>query len=288
MSSGGSANPVESLPLLAAVIPTYNRGRSLQRCLDSVYQQTRTPDEVILVDDGSTDGSTEGLETRYPGLRVIRQPNRGVSPARNAGIRAAQSRWIAFLDSDDRWLEEKCERQLEVATAHPEPQIVHCQERWIHNGVEKRVPDIYWKNGGWIFNECLPRCAISPSTAMIRKDLLESVGLFDESLPACEDYDLWLRITCDHPVALVDETLVEKHGGHDDQLSRQRGLDKYRIAALAKFLASHHPNNEYNRAARATLLEKCAIVVNGAKKRGDPAEATRFQSIADAHRQSLR
>ena len=266
---------------LATVIPTFNRGRTLRRCLDSVYSQTRRPDEVIIVDDGSTDNSVSELENDYPGINIICQENLGVSSARNAGIRAAQSKWIAFLDSDDVWLPQKCGKQMEALTQNPDFRICHTEEDWIFRGKRKTVPKEYQKSGGDIFLQCLPRCAISPSTAIVDRSLLLSLGGFDETLPACEDYDLWLRITVHHPVLLVGEPLIEKHGGHTDQLSNQVGLDEYRIVALRKLLQSGAKlNAKYREQTIATLLEKCAIHVNGLEKRGLGEQAAYHRSIA--------
>ncbi len=266
---------------LAVVIPTYNRGRSIHRCLDSVYSQTRLPDEIIVVDDGSTDGSTLDLKDQFPGIQVITQENQGVSAARNAGIRCAESNWIAFLDSDDVWINSKCEKQLEALRRNPGHEICHTQEKWIYNGREKRIPKNYQKRGGWIFSHCLPVCAISPSTTIVSSELLNSVGLFDETLPACEDYDLWLRVASRHPVLLVDELLIEKHGGHEDQLSNQRGLDIYRIQALEKFLNGSHSKTEYKKSARETLIKKCNIVIKGAEKSGNTEVVNRVRAIRD-------
>lgn len=276
--------PVQNSIRIAVVIPTYNRSWSIHRCLDSVFAQTRLPDEIIVVDDGSTDGSTSDLNYRYPRTRVITQDNQGVSAARNAGIRAAQSEWIAFLDSDDVWLDTKCEKQIHALEQNTEYKICHTQEKWVYRGAEKQVPKAYQKKGGWIFYDCLPVCAISPSTVIIKRDLLDSIGLFDESLSACEDYDLWLRTTSQSPVLLLDEVLIEKHGGHEDQLSNQRGLDEFRIRALEKFLHSSCTNTEYKKRATQMLIEKCNIIVNGAVKRGESEVADRIRGIRDRFR----
>ena len=273
--------PFNNSDRLAAVIPTYNRGRSIRRCLDSVYSQTRIPEEIIVVDDGSTDGSTSHLEKQYPGIRVLFQKNQGVSAARNTGIREAKSEWIALLDSDDVWLKSKCDKQLKALQNHPNYQICHTQEKWIYKGREKQIPKNYHKKSGWIFSDCLPVCAISPSTAIVSRELLISIGLFDQTLPACEDYDLWLRIASRYPVLLVDEALIEKHGGHSDQLSDQRGLDLYRIQALEKFLNSSNSKTEYKKMARETFIKKCNIVIQGAEKSRNSEVKNRISAIRD-------
>ncbi len=266
---------------LAVVIPTFNRRPLLERCLDSVHAQTRCPEEIIVVDDGSTDGTADWIQTLFPSIKLIAQENRGVSAARNAGIQAASCEWIAFLDSDDVWLPNKIEAQISALKSNPEYKICHSEERWIFQGKQKRVPPAYRKQEGWIFENCLPLCAISPSTAVIHRSIFETVGLFDESLPACEDYDLWLRIACRYPVLLVDQPLIEKHGGNPDQLSNQRGLDSYRIHALQSILNSGHLNSEYRKSAIETLRSKCDIVANAAEKSGRTKEAERFRNIRD-------
>jgi len=266
---------------LTVVIPAFNRQATLARCLDSVLNQTRSVDHVILVDDGSTDGTKEWIRSTYPSVQVISQPNKGVSAARNTGIQAATTDWIAFLDSDDAWLPNKTECQIAFLQSHVEYKICHTEERWIYQGIPKKVPAAYAKHGGWIFEHCLPVCAISPSTTFIHRSVFDKVGLFDEAFLACEDYDLWLRIASRYPVGLVDEVLIEKHGGHADQLSNQRGLDSYRIEAIEKALNTNTLNSNHRILAIETLQSKCAILANGAEKHGRVAEAKRFRDISN-------
>ena len=270
---------------VSVVIPTYQRAALLPRALESVRRQTRVADEVIVVDDGSTDGTGELLRDRFPEVRYLRQENAGVSAARNLGIRAARGRWIALLDSDDAWRPAKLERQLAALTAAPENRVCHTDELWIRDGRRVNPGRRHVKRGGRIFRHCLPLCAISPSAAMIRRDLFDEIGLFDEEMPACEDYDLWLRITAREPVLLVDEPLVEKHGGHPDQLSRTiEGLDRYRVRALARIL-DHGPLGPGDRAAAIAVLdEKCRIWADGAAARGRTEEAERYRRLARGYR----
>lgn len=264
-------------PTVSVVIPTWNRAALTLRALDSLSRQSRPPDEVLVVDDGSTDDTTERVRSRFPEVTLLAQPNRGVSAARNAGIRAAHGSWIAFLDSDDEWLPQKLERQLAAVSA--ETVLCHTDEIWIRRGRRVNPMRKHRKYGGRIFERCLPLCAISPSSALVRRDLFDEVGLFDESLPACEDYDLWLRVTARFPVLLVDEPLVVKHGGHDDQLSRRYwGMDRFRITALEKILASDVLSASDRAAAESMLAKKIAIYASGARKRGKHAEAHRYES----------
>lgn len=265
---------------LSVVIPTFNRRSTLARCLESVFEQTRPVDQLIVVDDGSTDGTEDWIRASHPTIDLVTQTNKGVSAARNAGIRIATSQWLAFLDSDDIWLPAKIEKQLALLQSNPEYKICHTEEKWLYQGREKKIPLAYRKRSGWLFEHCLPVCAISPSTAVIHRSLFDTVGVFDENLPACEDYDLWLRIASRYPVGLVDESLIEKHGGHPDQLSNQRGLDAFRIEALEKLLQTDSLKPTDRALAIDTLQSKCAILANGAEKRGRGEEAMRFRNIS--------
>jgi len=206
---------------VATIIPTRDRLGVLTRALDSVLAQQRPADEIIVVDDRSVDRTRDHLARHYPGVKVLSGPGRGVSAARNRGIAACRSQWLAFLDSDDEWLPDKLERQLRHVEQHPGERVVHTEEIWIRHGRRVNPMRKHAKGGGWIFEACLPLCVISPSSVMIHRDVFEELGPFDEGLPACEDYDLWLRICARMPVGFVETPLVRKHGGHRDQLSRR-------------------------------------------------------------------
>lgn len=267
---------------VSAIIPTFNRIETLGRALDSILVQTRPPEEIIVVDDGSTDATAAMIESRYPQARLIRQANRGVSAARNCGIAAASGEWIALLDSDDEWTERKLERQMAIIEADPEVRLCHTDEIWIRNGRRVNPMKKHRKYGGRIFRRCLPLCVISPSSVMIRRTLLDEVGLFDETLPACEDYDLWLRVTARYPVAFVEDKLTIKHGGHADQLSaRHWGMDRFRVQALEKILASDALSDGDRDAALAMLVEKLAILAAGAHKRGRERDARAWENQAE-------
>lgn len=263
---------------ISVVIPTYNRRGLLGRALASVLAQTHAPDEVIVVDDGSDDGTAAWLGRDWPSVACVVQENRGVSAARNCGVAAAHGEWIAFLDSDDEWHPEKLERQLDALARQPDCPLCHTNEIWIRNGRRVNPRRRHEKRGGRIFAHCLPLCVISPSAAVIRRDILLAFGGFDEALPACEDYDLWLRLCARHPVAFVDVPLVVKHGGHDDQLSRAHwGMDRFRIHALKKILATHDLTPIQRKEAENTLNEKIAIYTAGARKRGRFEEAEQLE-----------
>jgi len=269
---------------ISVVIPTHNRAKLLERALHSVQQQTHAPYEVIVVNDGSEDQTRQLVEQKFPHYRHLYQPNRGVSSARNLGILAARGDWIAFLDSDDEWLPGKLEAQRQQLSGSPDLRISHTEEIWIRNGVRVNQMNKHKKSGGHIFQRCLPLCVISPSSVMIHRSIFDSVGLFDESLPACEDYDLWLRICARYPVDFVEQPQIIKYGGHQDQLSRRHwGMDRFRVQALEKIINSRIIEGEALDAAKAMLCRKARILANGAAKRGKHEEAARYRQLAHAY-----
>jgi glycosyltransferase involved in cell wall biosynthesis len=267
-------------PLVSVIIPTYNRAWVLREAIDSVLAQEFKDFELIVVDDGSTDNTGEILDSYEQDILVLRQSNKGVSAARNRGIDAAEGRLIAFLDSDDLWLPRKLSSQVDFFNSNPAAVINQTEEIWVRNGVRVNPKTRHHKFSGMIFERSLALCLVSPSAVMIKKNLFSEVGVFDENLPACEDYDLWLRISCRYPVHLIETPLIMKRGGHADQLSKAHGLDKYRIQALKKIITSGHLEPDSYRAAVRTLQEKCAIFAAGCRKRGKDAEAKYYEELA--------
>jgi glycosyltransferase involved in cell wall biosynthesis len=264
---------------VSVVIPTFERADLVMRAVASVRSQTATVEEILVVDDGSTDGTAERLAAHYPDVHVERQANRGVSAARNRGTALARGDWVAFLDSDDEWLPTKIERQLAALAAEPAHRWVHCDEIWVRRGRRVNPRRKHGKTGGAIFESCLPLCVVSPSAVLIERRWLVEQGGFDEALPACEDYDLWLRLAAREPILYVDEPLLVKHGGRDDQLSKRIwGLDRFRIRALEKALEDPALTDARRAAVAAELERKATIYGAGARKRGRVAEALDFEA----------
>ncbi|MGD8894277.1 MAG: glycosyltransferase [Desulfobacterales bacterium] len=270
-------------PRVSVIIPTYNRGWIIREAIDSVMVQDYRDFELIVVDDGSTDNTPDILDSFRDEIRVLRQENQGVSAARNRGLAAASGRFIAFLDSDDLWLPQKLLRQVEFFNKNPDAQICQTEETWIRKGVRVNPKKRHKKPRGMIFEPSLALCLVSPSAVMIRASLFEKVGGFDETLPACEDYDLWLRISSRYPVYLIDTPLIIKRGGHNDQLSASPGLDKFRIASLKKIVTSDLLSRTQYKAAVKTLKEKCKIYAAGCLKRGREDEARYYMSLSDRY-----
>lgn len=248
----------------------------MPRALNSVLSQTLKPKEIIVIDDGSTD-ETQAVLANYPGLCIIAQGNRGISAARNVGMEKAGGEWLAFLDSDDEWLPSKIDKQW-VAICNDDKLICHTEEIWIRNGKRVNPMKKHQKFGDWIYEKCLPLCVISPSSVMMHTSVFDEVGKFDESLDVCEDYDLWLRICVKYPVLFIDEPLILKYGGHEDQLSRKHwGMDRFRVKALEKIIASGDLNNEQKKVTSEMIIQKCEIIINGMKKRGKNDEVLEWE-----------
>ena len=262
---------------ISVIIPTYNRERTIERAMISVFRQTLPAFEIIVIDDASTDATAEILQEYGDKITIItNESNRGVSFSRNEGIKAATGDWIAFLDSDDRWDKFKLETQKVFHDANPELSLSQCDEIWIRNGVRVNPMAKHAKLGGWIFEACIPRCIVSPSAVIIHKSVFEKLGMFDVHLLACEDYDLWLRIAPHYEIGYLDKKLVTRHGGHEDQLSRKYwGMDRFRITAMEK-----HIDKKMEPHWKQTLLEelifKSGVVAEGARKRDNPELSERY------------
>ncbi len=268
-------------PLVSVIIPTYNRASWVGQAVESVLGQTFASRELLVVDDGSADETWAVLSPHARALRYIRTPHLGVSAARNRGVRESRGQWVAFLDSDDLWMPGKLTRQMDALRRAPEAPLCYTDEIWIRHGRRVNPGRRHRKYSGWIFEHCVRLCIISPSSALVRRDLLDAVGGFDEGLPACEDYDLWLRITARHPVLFLDEPLIVKRGGHADQLSRSIwGLDRFRVRALWKLLEDPAISQAQRDAVRRELGRKCSVLMQGARKRGHERAAVLYERLA--------
>lgn len=276
------------MALVSVVIPTFDRREMVCRAVESVLAQTFSEWELAVVDDGSRDETAERLraEFRDPRLRVVVQENRGASAARNRGAAETSGAWLGFLDSDDTWLPQKLERQIEELRSFPEAAACYTEEIWYRGGVWANPRAVHAKHSGRIFSQCLPLCIISPSSVLVRREVFSALGGFDESLPACEDYDLWLRLSARHPIHLVRERLIVKRNGHEGQLSQSHwGLDRFRVRALWKLSLDEQLPWDLRRQALATLVQKATIVAQGAEKRGEAERAEVFwHSMREANR----
>ena len=270
--------------LVSIVIPVFNRAEEVLRAVRSVLAQRDRKAawsalEVLVVDDGSTDATPLALrEVQDPRMRVLRHGrNQGVSTARNTGLAAAQGEYLALLDSDDWWAPKKLASHLGYHKAGGW-RISQTDEIWIRDGRRVNPMAKHAKPEGWFFEQALKMCLISPSCVLFDRLFWNEMGPFDPSLPACEDYDLWLRTLSRHPVGFCPEKLVHKTGGPPDQLSRKIiGLDLYRIQALTNLLRAETLSPRNHRAAVRELRTKAGVYISGCLKHGNLEEADRVK-----------
>ncbi len=245
---------------ITVVIPTYNRADFLSKTIESVLNQTTKPDEVIVVDDGSTDNTKQILKN-YD-IKYIYQANQGVSVARNTGIQYATNDWICFLDSDDIWEQSKLTKQIDFHKNNSDILISYTDELWIYNNKIIKQTSKQQKEANPTFLNSIDLCKIGASTVMVHKTIFDNIGLFDSKLTACEDYDMWLRILRKYKIGYLDEKLVQKIAGHHGQLSFETiGIDYYRIKALQK-----HINSQYKNQVQHQINLKKKILLKGAIK----------------------
>jgi len=271
----------------SVIIPTYNRSNFLKHAIDSVLQQSFQDFELIIVDDGSTDG-TEELVGELKDSRLVyhHQSNQGVAQARNQGVQLAKGGWIAFLDSDDRWTPKKLEAAVQYIQQWPLINIFHTEEVWYRSGKLLNQKKKHQNPTGWVYPNILPICCMSMSTLVIKREVFDAIGLFDESFIACEDYDFFLRATHQFEVKLIEQPLTLKVGGRSDQLSSMWGLDRFRIQALVKMLSSGSLSHaEYNLTFHE-LERKIMIIIQGLRKRGKLAEVDKYQGMLRTFRDS--
>ena len=265
---------------ISVVIPTLNRINTLQRALDSVINQTYKAAEIIVVDNGSSDGTLKFLREQYPKITILTEKKIGVSSARNKGIKKSINQWIALLDSDDAWHPRKLEIQTSMLdSALKEYNLIHTDEVWFRNNKHINQMKKHKKQGGYIFERCLSLCCISPSSVLFKKNILDKVGLFDESLPVCEDYDMWLKICSSEEVLFAQDKLTYKYGGHKDQLSKSYwGMDRFRIKSIENIIKNFDLTYKQKKQAKKELIKKLKIIINGAFKRNNLSIVNEFST----------
>jgi glycosyltransferase involved in cell wall biosynthesis len=269
------------MTIVSVIIPVFDRIEPLERAIRSLRAQTFQDFEIIVVDDHSTQDIFS--VTKKFGARYLKTIGKGVSAARNTGIQSSTSEWLAFLDSDDEWLPNKLELQLEHLSHNRNCNFVHSNELWIRSGLPVTQSPKHQKFGGRIFSQCTENCLIAPSSVLVRRSLLNRTGLFDESFPVCEDFDLWLRITASEDVGFVEDPLVIKHGGHADQLSMQyHSMDLWRARALKKHLNNTSLTVDERLALVGSLKRKCEILLKGFNKHGNFENRNEIQNYLEA------
>lgn len=269
------------MPFFSVVMPVYNREKYVAKAVDSVLSQSYQDFELIIIDDGSTD-STGDVIRSYSDERIkyLRQNNAGPSSARNNGIKNSGGKYIAFLDSDDWWLKDKLKKVREAVEENPDTKIFHTLERWFRGGKHLNQKKRHRPPSGYFFSRALELCCVSLSTAVVKKDIFDEHGLFDETYPACEDYEFWLRVSPREKIYLVEDVLTEKEGGHPGQQSRKYpAMDIFRIRAIRKLLDRGKLSEDERRIAVEELRKKCRIYSSGARKRGRIKEADEYADL---------
>ncbi|MDH4217486.1 MAG: glycosyltransferase [Candidatus Aminicenantes bacterium] len=272
--------------MISVIVPTFNRASFLLETIHSVFDQdcfqnptSAPPFELLVIDDGSTDNTEEAVKSLGKEIKYFFQGHRGVSAARNQGIKLSSGDFIAFLDSDDLWLKNKITAQMSFMQAYPKAMVCYTEESWVRNGVLVNARRKHKKYSGWIFDRVLPLCLLSLSSALFRREVFETVGYFDEELPACEDYDFGIRLAHRFPVHLIDQPLIIKRGGHADQLSKKYwGMDRFRVYALEKALRLDL-SSEQKKSVEQELVKKCQILVKGFQKRDKHEEFQKYLSL---------
>ncbi|MBU1086123.1 MAG: glycosyltransferase [Candidatus Omnitrophica bacterium] len=272
-------------PFFSVIIPTFNRCGFLKQAIESVLSQTETDFELIIIDDGSTDNTAQMIQDiADKRLVYVYQAQQGVSSARNQGIALAKAEFIAFLDSDDCFKPEKLQITRDYINRFPDIQIFHTEEIWYRDQKLLNQKKIHQKPDGWVFDNALKLCCIGMSTTVVKKELFKHIGYFDQTMMACEDYDLWLRASTVYPFKLIPQVLTIKHGGHADQLSRQYpAMDTLRIYAINKLIKTARLTDCQKNSAIKALKQKCLIYLTGAKKRGKNEQVKQYTDLMDSY-----
>lgn len=266
---------------MSVIIPTFNRKLLISRAIKSVLNQTFKAFEIIVVDDGSTDGSGQMIKEKFPQVILFKQNNQGVSNARNKGVKISQGTWVAFLDSDDEWHKTKLEKQIQYLKINKDIKFCHTNEVWIRDDIIINQKKKHQKYGGKIFSEMLDMCRISPSSVLIFKNIFEEISYFNENLKICEDYDLWLKISSKKNILFIDMPLINKYGGHEGQLSssaNKNGIEYFRIKSLIDILENFDLEKEHRLVAIEMLIKKMRIYLKGLIKRSNTNDIKDFQS----------
>lgn len=250
--------------LVDVIIPTFNRADVMVKAIESVLAQTYKNFILHIVDDGSTDHTQLVLEKYkdHPQIKIYLQTNAGVSSARNLAAKQGTGQWISFLDSDDEWMPHKLETQINYLIQNPDCHFLHSEELWIRNGVRVNPKVKHLKSNDNIFIRSLDFCIISPSTVILTRKLFLTHQGFDDSFIVCEDYDLWLKILLKNEIGFLSTALIEKHGGHADQLSTKFvAMDYWRIKSLVNLYLNNDANSEQKKHIKEVILKKSELLL---------------------------
>lgn len=248
------------MPSVSVVIPVFGRETLIRDALESVFMQTYPVCQVIVCDDGSPKPIVNGIKPYISKIIYIRsEENNGVSAARNAGIKAAKGKYVAFLDSDDLWLPNKLSVQIKRMEERGF-QLSHTDEFWYKRGKWLNQGSKHKRYGGFVFPKVLDMCRVSPSSLIIKN----GIGLFDEKLRVCEDYEFILRMSLNHQIDYVEKKLLIKRAVTDDQLSAGiKHIESVRLGILERFAETCGNMSEENNAALNNELSRKRAITGG-------------------------
>lgn len=260
---------------VSVIIPVYNRKEMLDRAVKSVLSQTYKNFELIIVNDASNE-SLEELKNEFTAdKRVIwidHQENLGVAEARNSALKLVSGEYVALLDSDDEWLHNKLEVHLNYHNENPKFKFSQTLEDWYRNDKKVNKMKKHFQPLGDAFAKSLNLCCISSSSVILEKKLYDEIGHYDTKLSVCEDYDFWIRLTNKYEIGLVSEILVNKFGGHEDQLSKAKvAMDRFRLYSLLKLFITNNLEDKNRTLLIEEIKNKSNILSIGAKKRENNA-----------------
>ncbi len=281
----GFANLKKYNSMFSVIIPSFNRAVLLKKSIESVLSQSMSCGEIVIIDDGSTDETSSVIKklqskNQIP-IRYFFQNNMGAAAARNKGVVESQYDYICFLDSDDCFVPEKIQMQYQAMVNHPNYLISHTREIWYRRGVLINQKKKHQPPHGDIFKRCLPMCVVGFSTVMVRREIFDKFGFFDETMICCEDYDYWLKVSTVENFLLVAQPLTVKNGGREDQLSvvHRMGMDKYRIRSILNLLDNSNLTAQQAFLAVEELKKKAKIYGNGCIKHGREEEGRRYLDL---------
>lgn len=228
---------------VSVIIPVFNRTSPLKDAIESIFCQSYLDYEIIVVDDGSKQDVQKSLTPYLDRIIYLKnEKNMGVSFSRNLGIKHSNGEFIAFLDSDDLWLNFKLSLQIKEMEKR-NLMVCHTDEFWFKKDRFINQGEKHKRYGGFILNKILDICRISPSSVLIHKSVFEKAGLFDESMRACEDYELWLRIALYYEILYLDVKTTVKRSITNDQLSLNTPfMEQMRLNALIRFYDNFYKN----------------------------------------------
>ncbi len=268
------------MPTVSVIIHTYNNEKFIAETIESVLNQTYKDYEIIIVDDGSVDGTRDALSPYKQKIRYHYKENGGIASAKNTGISLSEAEFVAFLDHDDLWVSDKLQLQMECFKENPQVGLVYAQYTSFRDGKELRTkPEKGYS--GWIFKELLAKSFIQTSTVMVKKECLNIVGSYDESFSLGDEYDMFLRISKKFQCGFVDKGLT-RYRVHDTNASNNDFLfDNENLGVYKKIYDNFTDlDGEEKKILRKRIARYSMKVAEGLISQGKLEESKKYQKDA--------